>query len=603
MKPRYILLPAVLVLLIGILLYRTAISSQSEARRQIPVRSVAEWSYVLEDGESGTISLPHKFDKLPPGSAVTLTTTVRVASDDKLLIKSVYTPFRVYADGALIYVSGQPENYPSFFPDPPTLLNTVELPESPEPVRLRIEYRSPTQRNEMMLPMVFQGSEAAIYAPLFHQSGLSFLLAILTLFVGICMIAASLLMVQQEKVTAAFLWLGLFALAAGCWSFGECNITVILLPWPTLLYLMAFLGLFCLEIPLLRFGLLVLDLRKQWPIRGIMALLEISVIVATILQLSGTVSFARSMYFFHVLIPSSLLLFSVHIIWEALCYQNRTARSFAIPMAVLALAGLLELLNYQMRFTNALSIFFQTGVLIFIFMLGVLGVRFILRSLREKAERTQLEFRLELMENQAKVQRTQYDILTEHAKLLREQRHDLRHQLIVIRQYNDAGDRESLDHYIGELTSHIPVEKDMRLCDNFAVNAVAIYYQALAKKNKIDISINLVIPKVNPHVQDSDLCLIIGNLLENAIEACAHLPEEQRFIRMRSLVQGGTLTIVMDNSFDGRYNKHKEVWISRKRVGQGTGLASIESTAQRYNGIVMLQPNGRIFQSSVYLQL
>ena len=112
-----------------------------------------------------------------------------------------------------------------------------------------------------------------------------------------------------------------------------------------------------------------------------------------------------------------------------------------------------------------------------------------------------------------------------------------------------------------------------------------------------------MIPKVNPHVQDSDLCLIIGNLLENAIEACAHLPEEQRFIRMRSLVQGGTLTIVMDNSFDGRYNKHKEVWISRKRVGQGTGLASIESTAQRYNGIVMLQPNGRIFQSSVYLQL
>jgi hypothetical protein len=59
----------------------------------------------------------------------------------------------------------------------------------------------------------------------------------------------------------------------------------------------------------------------------------------------------------------------------------------------------------------------------------------------------------------------------------------------------------------------------------------------------------------------------------------------------------------MDNSFDGRYSKHKEEWLSRKRVGQGTGIASIESTARKYNGIVMLQPNGHIFQSSVSLQL
>ena len=595
-----------LFILLLLLLYPACHYRQTQIPEQNNRQLLSYWNCQQADGESQPILLPHTFHGLAPRTPLTLTTTVQVPSDTCLYIKSIYSPFRLYADDQLLYESGQPGSYPSFFQDPPTLLQCIPLPAAAAPVTLRLEYLSPSQRNELFIPNIEMGSKTSLLLPNFQQNGFSFLFSLLLLFLSLLLFAAAALLRRKrnDHICQAFLQLGLFAFSVGIWSFGECNLTGLFFPYPSLLYLFAFSGLFTCTIPLLKFGLFTLGLQHPHWLHIQIHLMQLAVITALFLQYTGILGLARSMYFFHIFLPLSLLLFAVQIFWAAWKHNNTMARRFAFPMGILAVSAILELINYQLRFTNVLSLFFQLGVLLFILSLVILSIHFIQKSLKTQEEKKQLEFDLLMAERQTEVQRTQYAILTEHEQLLRQQRHDLRHQLIVLKSYNEQGDKESMQHYLDELTAKIPVEKDLFLCHNFVVNSVALYYQSLARKQQIDLSLQLIsIDEQNGPIQDSDLCVILGNLLENAIEACSYLAPEKRRIKLNSRIHGQKLFLLMENSYDGFCAQKSGIFFSRKRSGKGTGLSSIESVAHKYHGMVDFQPGPDTFFSSIFLEL
>lgn len=196
----------------------------------------------------------------------------------------------------------------------------------------------------------------------------------------------------------------------------------------------------------------------------------------------------------------------------------------------------------------------------------------------------------------------QYEQIAEKAEQVRVQRHDLRHQLAVVRGYNSSGDAEKLTAYLDELTSRIPPPDERMLCENFAVNAVALHYLSLAESKEITVSISLPIPANTSRVRESDLCVIVGNLFENAIEACARQTQGERFIRLAGNVQYETLTITMDNSFDGQtLNVREGMFFSSKREGMGVGLSSTIAVAKKYGGNARFEAQGNVFMSSVYV--
>ena len=593
-----------LLALLAALLYPASQYRQHEAlsNRQA-VQSLTQWTWQQTAEDAVPLTLPHTFEDLSARTSIVLTTTVEHPGD-YLLIKSVYAPFRLYVNGLLTYTSGTPDKYPEFFLDPPTLLQLIPLPENADSASLRLEFFSPVQRGELRLPVIETGDKADLLLPIFQQSGVSFVLSLLLLFLSLLPITAAFLLRCKREIAQAFLQLGLFAIAIGLWGFGECNLTVFFLPYPSLLYLMAFIGLFAFTIPLLKFGLCILGLPNSRLLRLQIYLLQFSLLAALLLQRTGLLGFAQSVYFFHFLIPVSLSVFSLQICWAAWKHKNAMARRFALPLLLLPSSALLELLNYQLRFTNILSLFFQIGSLLFILSLGILAARFVHESINMRIEKKQLEFDLRLTERQTEVQRRQYAILTEHERILREQRHDLRHQLIVLKSYSLQGDHESLQRYIDELNANLPVEKDCFICANFVVNSVALYFQAMAKQQNIQIDFQLTaVAAKNGSIRDSDLCIILGNLLENAIEACGYLPPEQRRIALKSRIFAKKLLLVMENSYDGFYCRKDGIFYSRKRKDKGNGLSSIESVAQSYHGLVEFLPEKDVFLSSVYLEL
>lgn len=597
-KALYVILISLMVLL---MIESLAYNHYSDSSAPAP-HLLDHWT-LAADGKEEDVALPCGLDPSSPRSTVVLSAEVTPNPGDSLYVKTVYAPLRVYIDGSLAYEYGHGRLFPTFLSDPPTNVAIVPITEFGHPISLRLEYLSPVSRDRLALHPVLMGSSDAITDQLFSEMGFSLFFSVTLLALGIILLFLSLLVTRLHRAGLSFFWLGLFSLSVGAWVLGECNLTAVFLHNPPLLYLMAFIGLFSFSIPLFKFVLLISGLQHKKPVVIMGHILTFCLMGALLLQLTGLVQFTQSMYLFHILQPLALCILGGSIFMEAVPRHNPTARRFAFPMLVLAVFSILEVANYYiLRLTSQMSLFFQIGVLIFVFMVILICGDYVKNAFTAQSERQRLEYENHLMERQIAVQKERYATLTQIDAEIRAQRHDMRHQFIVLRRFAENGDLDKLSEYLDTLTVNIPVPL-LRYCENETVNAVASYYAALAQKAGIkDCDISLEIPEQTGRVPENTLCIIIGNLLENALEACRYVQEDSSFIHIKSRLHYGTLTIVMDNSFqsvalsaDGHFLSHKQ--------GGGTGLRSITAAAEKYDGGTQFMAAGNRFSSSVYLQL
>jgi hypothetical protein len=167
------------------------------------------------------------------------------------------------------------------------------------------------------------------------------------------------------------------------------------------------------------------------------------------------------------------------------------------------------------------------------------------------------------------------------------------------------GAHDEISGLLRERIERLDTTTSQRVCENEAVNALAVYYAGLAREDGIDVSFKLDIPRKAGRIQNVDLTRIVGNMLENAIEACRRMDYGASFISLRAQTAGDMLVIVMSNSFDGDFGSPSgDRYISRKREsGVATGLNSIQSVAVRYDGSVKFEAKDRVFTTSVRLDM
>ena len=211
----------------------------------------------------------------------------------------------------------------------------------------------------------------------------------------------------------------------------------------------------------------------------------------------------------------------------------------------------------------------------------------------------QLIFEKYMMEMQIDEQKKQNNIIMQSAEQIKRQKHDLHHKLTVIKSLTDS---QELNNYIDTLIKQIPTTIK-NYCENSAVNAIISHYMSICDKENIDFEVKLIVPKDNKNITDSDLCVIFGNLLENAVEACQRMTEGYKFIKLKSSLHYDILTITMDNSFNGIIKKEKDKFYSSKRNSFGIGLYSIQTVASKTQGNVNFNYNKNLFFSSVCIKL
>ena len=99
-------------------------------------------------------------------------------------------------------------------------------------------------------------------------------------------------------------------------------------------------------------------------------------------------------------------------------------------------------------------------------------------------------------------------------------------------------------------------------------------------------------------VSELDLCIIIGNLLDNAIDACMELPVEQRLIRIYMEMKGNFLYLSLINTAGG---KKKHSFFTTKGEGHGFGISRIDAIVKKYGGYIKRASEDESFSTEVLL--
>lgn len=170
---------------------------------------------------------------------------------------------------------------------------------------------------------------------------------------------------------------------------------------------------------------------------------------------------------------------------------------------------------------------------------------------------------------------------------IRVKRHDLKHQmlnLLALLQKGEYGKLESDMKQMAELESLnglLVVNTQNSIIDSFVNNQYAV-----AKEKGIDFQVKIDVPAELPFAGE-DLCVILGNALDNAIEACERGQVSKPWISIKLIYDGTNLLMTLENSFDGTIRKNKKgMQISRKANSQqhGIGTYSIQRVVQKYHG-------------------
>jgi len=134
---------------------------------------------------------------------------------------------------------------------------------------------------------------------------------------------------------------------------------------------------------------------------------------------------------------------------------------------------------------------------------------------------------------------------------------------------------------------------------NIAFDSIINYKLGIAAKNDISLDINVKIPS-ELNIESTDITIILGNLLDNAINAVGFT--ENPSIHLAASYQKGRLFITLENTFDGVVNYKGEQIISRyDEKNRGLGLKSIRKTVERYNGEMNVTHTDKSFLVTILL--
>lgn len=189
--------------------------------------------------------------------------------------------------------------------------------------------------------------------------------------------------------------------------------------------------------------------------------------------------------------------------------------------------------------------------------------------------------------------------MVETARILR---HDCKHHLHVAQILLETGKIQEAREYLLAFGTKCDESVMQMYCADPCVNALLNGYQRRCLDAGIAFSATAELPD-NPPMDSFELCTLLGNLLENALEACRKAPEGQRRITLKGAPQGNQLLISVKNTFDGTVLKEEGHIVSRKGTSGGLGIKSIRTIAGRHHGEYVPEWNENTFTASVMLRL
>lgn len=192
----------------------------------------------------------------------------------------------------------------------------------------------------------------------------------------------------------------------------------------------------------------------------------------------------------------------------------------------------------------------------------------------------------------------QYLTIAENIDKIRYLRHEMRHQMVLIKGFIKDKNYDELETFVDKINESIASASQEIFCQDYASNLIITYYQSIMDKEGIRFECNANIPQ-GIIENNMNKCVILGNILENAIEACQRMDKgTDRFISLEVKCKGNSLIIKAENTFDGIVKEENGILLTRKHEEnlQGLGLKHIQNSAKLMNGFSSYEYENNIFR-------
>lgn len=181
-------------------------------------------------------------------------------------------------------------------------------------------------------------------------------------------------------------------------------------------------------------------------------------------------------------------------------------------------------------------------------------------------------------------------------------RHDYHNHMQSLKAYLEMDNIKEAREYLDNLETDLDDINLLFDTGNIGVDAILNSKISLAINNGIKVDYKATVP-VKTTVSDIDLCVVLGNLIDNAVEACEKVESDKRFIRLYIGQFKGQLYISVSNATAETVRKLDEEYITNKRGNHGHGLKRINLVVEKYEGFINRKNEAGVFVTEIMLPL
>ena len=180
-------------------------------------------------------------------------------------------------------------------------------------------------------------------------------------------------------------------------------------------------------------------------------------------------------------------------------------------------------------------------------------------------------------------------------------KHDYKNHIQTMKILADTGDLEALRAYLNDLDDDLTKLDTLVRTGNVMADAILNSKINLALSNDICVKVDVEVP-VKLKINELDLCVILGNLFDNAIEASLKLPIEDRLIRIYMVLKNTQLYISFTNlTATKKLTKISNIYKTSKGSGHGFGLIRIDSIVDKLEGYISRNSEDGAFTTEILL--
>lgn len=262
---------------------------------------------------------------------------------------------------------------------------------------------------------------------------------------------------------------------------------------------------------------------------------------------------------------------------------------FIIPVGTMILALLMISTDYANHVAETIvSIIILLVINVFVFYF----YDELMRSYESKIEKT-------LLQQQNKAYLKQLEMINQSKENLRSFRHDLKNHALSLKYYVDNHDREGASEYLDNIFKYINYSNEYARSGNSEIDSLINYIVDLAQKHNIKANVDLKIPE-KLSINSFDLSIIIGNLLDNAIEASSIA--EEKFINISIELDRNVLYISVSNSYDGNLKfKGSKLLSTKEHENHGLGLNTVLRSVEKHMGTMNIHHDNHVFYVDILM--